>query len=499
VGLTTDLRAFEGGVGELLARHEQAQSVTDYSRYADDPAGFIRNVLHGEPWSRQVEMAERLRDKPADKTGVLVVTCNGIGKDWMTARMALWWCMARRGFVILTGPTERQVKHILMREVRRAFARAPKLPGELFSLALHVDDDCGILAFTSDNADKLTGFHHPRLAIFITEGQGVEEEAYEAARRCCTGAENRLFVYGNPNSPNTPFHSAATFGTWDVMTVSAAEHPNVVSGREEIQGAVTREWIAQQAREYGSSSAVYLSSVLARFPEDAVDGLFRRQWLLDAFARHESNALELESWRHRVTLGADVARSLGGDQTVVAVCRGPVVERLVSWRSPDLTVTEEKVVALAKEYTWDVAQIGTKFADLAGPPRIVVDSVGVGGGPTDRLKRLGYPVTAFNGAHRSPHPDRHLNMRSSAYWGVRELLQKGLIALPRSTELLDEAAATEYQLTAKGLVQIVSKDTIRSTLGGKSPDSLDAIVLGLAHSTGALSRAARPFTYSLSY
>ena len=69
-----------------------------------------------------------------------------------------------------------------MREVRRAFTLGPDLPGELYALEWRIDDDCGIIAFTSDNADRLTGFHHPRLLIAVTEGQGVDEAAYEAAQ-----------------------------------------------------------------------------------------------------------------------------------------------------------------------------------------------------------------------------------------------------------------------------------------------------------------------------
>ena len=169
----TEVHRLREQVGELIAKHERARDVTEFSRYADDPSGFMRDVLHCEPWAKQLEIAELVRDHPR----TVVVTANGIGKDWVTARLAVWWVYARRGFVILTGPTERQVKQILMREVRKVFALAPELPGELYSLELRVDDagESGILAFTSDNPDRLTGFHHPRLLICVTEGQGVDE------------------------------------------------------------------------------------------------------------------------------------------------------------------------------------------------------------------------------------------------------------------------------------------------------------------------------------
>ncbi len=43
--------------------------------------------------------------------------------------------------------------------------------------------------------------------------------------------------------------------------------------------------------------------------------------------------------------------------------------------------------------------------------------------------------------------------------------------------------AVEWQINSQGKVQIVSKDAIRATLG-RSPDKLDAIVMGMVHSVG---------------
>ncbi len=49
----------------------------------------------------------------------MVRSANGCGKDWLAARLALWWVYARQGLVLLTGPTERQVVEIVMGEVAR--------------------------------------------------------------------------------------------------------------------------------------------------------------------------------------------------------------------------------------------------------------------------------------------------------------------------------------------------------------------------------------------
>ncbi len=471
--MNPDLRRLRAEVGELVAKHDAARSLLDFTKYAKDPAAFMHEVLRCEPWEKQIEMCERVRDNGR----VVCVTANGLGKDWMTARMALWWVYACRGLVILSGPTERQVKQILMREVRRAFSLCPDLPGELYSMELRVTEDSGIIAFTSDNADKLTGYHHPRLLIAFTEGQGIEDESYEAAQACCTGPENRFFVYGNPTRVGGKFYTAATSDNWSVLTIRADEHPNVISGREEIPGAVSRQWINSMRDEYGESSSIYASRVLARFPEENVEGLLKRAWLRAAFDRYESKELEAASWNHRLVLAVDVAR-FGPDSSVLAVVRGPVVEELVTWRGASTDESVDKIIAHGERLTTRYTH--PKFLHLNGRPKIVVDDNGVGGGVTDGLRRKGWGVTPFLGSSKPLDRKRYLNMRAAAHWKLRELLENNRIALPRDPLLEEEALACEWQLAPNGSIQIVGKDLIRKTLG-RSPDRLDAVIMGFAN------------------
>ena len=71
-----------------------------------------------------------------------------------------------------------------------------------------------------------------------------------------------------------------------------------------------------------------------------------------------------------------------------------------------------------------------------------------------------------------------MNLRAQSHWRLRELLERNEATLPRDEELLEELLAIEWQLSPTGKIQIVSKDTIRETLG-RSPDKADAVVMGL--------------------
>ena len=143
-------------VGDLLAARSMGVDLDVFEKFERRPVEFIQDVLGGDRiWSRQLEIAESVRDGRF----TVVRSCNSAGKDWVAAHLALWWCYARRGLVLITGPTERQVREIVMGEVARAFRRNDDLPGELYqrSLRIPADENLGILAFTPTEASKLTG------------------------------------------------------------------------------------------------------------------------------------------------------------------------------------------------------------------------------------------------------------------------------------------------------------------------------------------------------
>lgn len=277
-------------LGDLLERHETARDLRESERYAEDPVGFFREVLGGEPWSKQEEMALAVLESPL----VVVRSCNGAGKDWTAARLALWWVYARRGLALVTGPTERQVREVVMAEVARAFGRAEDLPGELYTGALRLgrEEQAGILAFTSTEASKLSGFHAARVMAVLTEAQAVEPFGWEGMLSCCTGAEDRVLAVGNPLAPSGRFFKVSRSEGWRSIRIPATDHPNVAKGREVILGGVTVEFCERKAAEYGEDSGVYRARVAGEFPDESEDALCARSWVDAAVARWESGELE---------------------------------------------------------------------------------------------------------------------------------------------------------------------------------------------------------------
>ncbi|MEE8191733.1 MAG: hypothetical protein V3T74_03250, partial [Gemmatimonadales bacterium] len=276
--VATTLRRLDAELGELLERHERGRSLDEFAAYRDDPIAFIREVLHGEPWERQVEIARAVEASPL----VVVRSANAVGKDWVAARLALWWVYARQGLALITGPTERQVREVVMGEVARAFGKARDLPGELYQMALRLgrEERAGILAFTSTEASRLTGFHAPRILAVLTEAQGVEDFAGEGLLACATGSEDRVLAVGNPLKPSGRFYSVSRPRSgWISLRIAADEHPNLREGETVIPGGPSPEFAARIAREYGRQSGVYMARVLGEFPDEGEESLFRRSWL----------------------------------------------------------------------------------------------------------------------------------------------------------------------------------------------------------------------------
>lgn len=468
MALAYDLRSLKAEVGELLATHDRARSLDSFAEYRDDPVRFLLEVLHADPeklWSRQREIADLVRHRRY----VVVRSCNGLGKDWLAAGLALWWVYACRGYVLLTGPTERQVKYVVMGEIRRAFDRAADLPGQLFELALRIEapELMGILAFTSTDASKLTGFHAPRLLVVITEAQGVEPLVWEGVFANVTGEASKVFAVGNPLQPTGKFFDVSRSPAWAAVKIPATEHPNVVQGREVIPGAVTQAFIDLMAQEYGVGSGVYMSRVMGEFPDESDEALCQRSWVLAAQERWR--ALPRGPKEGEIVPAVDPAR-YGPDFSALAVRYGDVVEEVITW---------------SKLGTVDTAGRVLVELDRLGLPRdfsVTVDSPGLGGGVIDALEAMGGRPWDYNGGLPPlgyQAGEKFANLRAESFWTLRRRLEMGTIALPPDEKLGDELCAMRWSIRLDGKVQLEGKDELRARLG-RSPDRADAVAMAFA-------------------
>jgi hypothetical protein len=286
--MTTDLaRAIDRLEDEAELLYERrAGKVDPYAPgvgYEDDPVGFIekRLVCALTPTQREVALSVLREPRTA------VPGHHGAGKDHLAARLALWWAYARRGLVVMTAATERQLLGILVRRELRSALLSGRLSGELFANRLVVDGSDRLVAFPSSSVSSMTGWHDERVLVVISEGQGesVEASAYDAAFGMVTNEESRIVVVGNPIAPSGRFYDVCHSPSWRVVRMSAFDHPNIVTGERVIPGGPDRSWVDSIEAEYGRESDYFRSRVEALFPTQAVDSLIPRAWLDAAVGR----------------------------------------------------------------------------------------------------------------------------------------------------------------------------------------------------------------------
>lgn len=475
-----------------LIEARRGEGPNDRSEYRGRPVAYGEQVLGSEYWSRQREMVEAFERHPR----VAVRSANSMGKNFAAADFMAYWILVVGGKVLYLAETDRQLD-IGMGELRRAL-RASGVAYELYHRRVRIAGEDRLVAFTSKSADAARGFHAPAgLLVVLDEGQGesIQAYAYDAAFSTATGEGDRIVVLGNPSNPHGRFYQVCRKASWHSIKIPAHEHPNIREGRGVIRGGPASDWPETIAEEYGRDSSFYRSFVEAEFPEEATDALVTAEWADRAVDLHRSGALDGEARLSHYILGIDPAR-LGPDRTVVAVRRGPVVERFEEWRGADTMETADRVRALARglleEYRAGEPGGGVEAA--------YVDEVGLGGGVLDRLREtmpdvrwveystrgLGgriYTrsprVEPFNAAKAAGLPDRFRNQRAQAYWTLRKRLEDGRLALPDLPGLREELLAHRVRFGADGRTEIESKDDVKARIGC-SPDLADALVISLA-------------------
>ncbi len=434
------------------------------SQFRDDPVAFIAHVLPnaGTPYPKQLEMLNLV----AHERRVSVVGCNGAGKDWVAARVILWWLETRpKAKVVVISPTQRQIEHILWPELATAIANADvPLSGKLTQSRYTIAPDRFAIAFSTNKPDCIQGFHSPELLLIVDEAHGVEQPYMDAAMRL---NPTKTLMIGNalpkPGEFFDSHHSKQA--AYKRLKIAAADTPNIQEGAERVPGLITPEDIVEKTELWGEDHPLFRSAVYAEFPDAEDNSLVGRKAVEDAMADDapsgEGAPTESDDEREPVYIGVDVAR-FGADKSVLIARRG---QRVVAAKVLDRDADTMRVAGEA----------ALMAADLDAQA-IFVDENGVGGGVCDRLKEIGAPVYGVQFGRRAPHPTRFANLRSEIFWELRRLMNARLIALPSDEILQAELLSLRYDVTSSGQVKLESKRAIRKK-GMPSPDRADALAL----------------------
>ena len=443
----------------------------------NDPDFFFREVLKlpvhvfnnkkQSLWEKQMEIVYNIRDKEY----TFVQSGHAIGKTYVTASIALWFLYSYvNSIVITTAPTARQVEELLWAEISKQHRDC--LGGKLQHLKLEINDNWKALGFTAREstdhekmAARMQGFHAPHILVIFDEAFGVHPAFWLAKEGLLTGEHSRFLAIGNPTAPSGEFYKGCL--RYGSIKINCYDHPNVISDKEIIVGAVTKKWIENRKEEWGENSPIFRSRVMGEFPDEGIDTMFPMSLVKKAIEREKFTELMSDI----KAIGVDVAR-FGDDKTVITLKIGKNVNKIVSYNGKDTTWTVGKIKELDKDFCAD---------------NIVIDDTGVGGGVTDMLK--GYKrksdgkspkILPINNAEA---PEGTVfgnvefeNIKAEMFWQLKFDFENDCIKLLNADRLVSDLVSIKYEFTPKSKIKIMSKKDMKKE-GFKSPDFADSLAL----------------------
>jgi hypothetical protein len=497
---------------------EFSEDREDYGRFQSDPVGFGEQVL-GESYTDEVKvLMESVRDHPV----TIAKSANGTGKTHAAARIAVWWFKTFKDSQVYTAaaPPESNLKKLLWGEIGSLTENHPEIFKGDGLKSLHIERSAQsfitgvtipMAGTASQKESKFAGKHAPYLLFIVDEGDAVPDEVYRGIESCMSGGHARLLVMFNPRSEAGEVHRMERDGRANVVHLSAFNHPNVISGKDQIPGAVNREatirrvneWCrplapgeqsnsecfelpsflealtakSQSGREYPPLKAgwykimepAFSYMVLGRYPAQGNTQLISKDWITRARARWDSYVSEygeVPPSHTNAVMGLDVGE-FGTDANVSCFRYGGYVERLIAWSGVDTFKTGDRATA---EY---------KGRDVS---RANVDATGIGAGVAPHMQRGGcsaHPVKVASSPTESTEMGEFKILRDQLWWACREWLRTDTVAMLPPDELLIEELATPTYEVINGKICIMKKDTMKELLK-RSSDRADALCLTFA-------------------
>jgi hypothetical protein len=513
LGLSEDERS---RIFASLSGPERLALVTDielalsnpYTRWADDPIGFVEVVLGETLWSRQKDILLSIRDHKR----TTVPACHAPGKSHIAARAIAWWVSVHppgTATVVTTATTFRQVRNILWPHIRRLHDRH-NLAGEVFTTDWKIGSEIVAYGFSSQNQDEaaVQGVHAPHLLVVVDEAGGIKASLGTALESLMTGGHTRLLILGNPPVDNEGswFERTCTSDLYNVIRIDALSTPNFtgedagvchacpsgVAAHNVTEHLVDATWVKEVKDEFGDDSAFVEARVHARFPRVTTNKVISLSWCEEA--QHNESPDESNDIR----LGVDIAAD-GGDEFVIAKASGYRVA--ITHRSSGSANANPMDVAGVILGHIRAAEDIHREAGNRTPVRVKIDSIGVGWGIVGILKswgaegKHGAVIVGVNVAERAGMPGKFNSQRAEMWWNGRQLLQpiegRQSLRLDVDNRTLAQLSAPIYKSDSAGRIAIESKDSMKKR-GVSSPDRAEAVLLAVYEPPGSMTSLEMP-------
>lgn len=461
---------------------------------------FVREALKARLDKEQQAIIESVQYNP------MTAVASGVarGKDFLSACACLCFMyltprwekgkLIKNTKIAMTAPTDRQVKNIMVPEVRRLYRNAGFLPGRLVGYDIRTEyEEWYLTGFKAgdDNTEAWSGFHAVNTMFAITEASGISEATFNAIEGNLQG-NSRILIVFNPNITTGYAARAMKSSRYSKFRLNSLNAENVVSKENKIPGQVDYNWVKDKVENWTTPviendfnegdgdfkwegkfyrpNDLFRVKVLGMFPKVLVDTLIPYEWVELANERwrvlNDEGFIPAKSCR----LGVDVA-GMGRDSSVLCPRYGNYVKEFDVHQSSG-TADHMHVVGMTIPY------LKNKKA------KAFIDTIGEGAGVYSRLEELDYK-NAFSckfseGANElSDITEQYTfaNMRAYLYWCVRDWLnpKNGFgAALPPCDQLTEELTDIHWKFQSNGSIIIEAKEDIKKRLK-RSPDYSDSL------------------------
>lgn len=413
-------------------------------------------------WPRQAELLRLVAAHPR----TAVRAGHKVSKTLSAVLLALWWCARYADSrVIVTAPTNNQIRNIFWKELRRIVHRASvplPSPAQLPALGMQWPDGREIIGFSTKEPERMAGLSGAHMLFIVDEASGVEEDIFEAIEGNRAGGAH-LLLMGNPTQPAGTFFDAfhQKSGFYKTMHISSVEAALAIP---HPAGLATLDWVDEKLAEWGVNDPRYAVRVLGDFAESAEAAVIPLSVVIASQQRHEDMATPTS----QLEVGCDPAK-FGDDKTAIIGRRGNKIIDIVIASKLD----ENAVALLVRDF------VNRHLAPGEPPALVKVDSTGLGQGVLVAMGHLSDRRFTHHGIDASSQAndvDKYFNKRTELWFGLADWLKSGGAVPSLPTDLEAELLSARYSYDNRGRLKVERKDETKKRLG-RSPDLADALAL----------------------
>jgi phage terminase large subunit len=399
-------------------------------------------------WPAKVMLAVE-RGSRMERVKIAVCAPNGAGESsHVVAVSALRWLYKNpKGKVVCTSADARQIDLQLMPAIvkhRSIFKHWEFLPRQI-----RIPQGGFFNAFTTDEPGRAEGHHaapEGPLLIIGNEAKSIPPEIFDAIDRC---SFNTLLLVSSPGLMAGRFYDAFSKdrAQWITFQIGLTDCPHI--SKERIEDVVAT---------HGAESSYTRSTLYGEFMAEEegthfVVSLSSLQALLDSPPMPRPNTRERYAF-------CDFAA--GGDENVIAIRSGNVLEKLICWRERD-------TMSAVGRFILEFRRAGLEASQIWG------DDGGAGRPMIDAFAQSGWRINRFNFGSRANDELAYVSRGAEAWANFGRQVTTSEIVLIRDEVLISQLTTRKSVFDSRGRIGIEKKDDLRAR-GLHSPDRADAVV-----------------------